>query len=710
MINTQVLKGNLIRQDYTTAFVLNQGDKGVPFKIELLENGAPYILQSTDIVTIEWLKPNGSPFLQDTGITKGDTYVEITTPEAISQSSGSGTFNIIISDGTTRKGTIKREYKVVSTSLRPGSVSEGVITDAITELRNLNTKLAETVQNNQEIINSNSAATKSDIASVNSSLEDIAINANTYGIVGDDATDNTSILQSLLDKGGLIRIVEPGIYKTKTLKIGDNTTLEVYPGAVLKLKNNTANYLITNKDYTNGNKNIKLIGVFDNNYQYGNDKVGGYADGKYPGHCLFFNNVVGLEYNKVTVKNAAKYASLIVNSKNIKCEDITFDTHSDGLHFQHPIFNCHINNVKGVTGDDTVAFTLGDYTDYKVSNVGNFEKITVNNVYADEGTLNVIKITGSGEGNQYCFKDMEFNNIFGNNVQIGLVRVVLDNASNTDLQQHKLYNVRFNNIRGTITTTDTSKMAYEFVDIADGDIYIDGFDIDTTRKNISFRQCNLNSINISRNLLRDAEGNYDSILNISQNSTIKTLNIDNITLNNFNCKFLTTLGGIEKININKCYITGKSNTLGTFIDYIKYDNTPVDTVTCNITVRDSSFDTFAQLFSCYASLKITLINTIVNNVGKRFLLRTNLTENDTIFVNVIGCEGEFNPNFNGSVGKFRINMDSGHINCPLSSISPECYDTVIQEYIYHLSDDDPNHRTWGKYIYNGTEWKSVFGS
>ena len=114
MINTQVLKGNLIRQDYTTAFVLNQGDKGVPFKIELLENGAPYILQSTDIVTIEWLKPNGSPFLKDTGITKGDTYVEITTPEAISQSSGSGTFNIIISDGTTRKGTIKREYKVES--------------------------------------------------------------------------------------------------------------------------------------------------------------------------------------------------------------------------------------------------------------------------------------------------------------------------------------------------------------------------------------------------------------------------------------------------------------------------------------------------------------------------------------------------------------------------------------------------------------------
>ena len=174
MINTQVLKGNLIRQDYTTAFVLNQGDKGVPFKIELLENGSPYILQNTDIVAIEWYKPNGNPFLQDTGITKGDTYIEITTPEAISQSSGSGTFNVIISDGTTRKGTIRREYKVIPTSMRPGATSEDTITDAITELRNLNTEIASTVQNNQELINNNTAATKSDINSINSSLEEKA--------------------------------------------------------------------------------------------------------------------------------------------------------------------------------------------------------------------------------------------------------------------------------------------------------------------------------------------------------------------------------------------------------------------------------------------------------------------------------------------------------------------------------------------------------
>lgn len=112
MINTQTLKGNLVNQDYSTAFTLSQGDKGVPFRVELLENGTPYTLQSTDIVTIEWLKPNGNPFLQEGGIKYGTNYIEFTTPEAVAQYSGTGTFNIIITNNNVRKGTIRREYRV----------------------------------------------------------------------------------------------------------------------------------------------------------------------------------------------------------------------------------------------------------------------------------------------------------------------------------------------------------------------------------------------------------------------------------------------------------------------------------------------------------------------------------------------------------------------------------------------------------------------
>lgn len=174
MISTQTLKGNLVLQDYTTAFTLNQGDKGVPFKIELIDNGTPYTLLSTDTVSIEWYKPNGSPFLQEGNIKYGTNYIEITTPEAIAQYSGSGTFNIIISDGTVRKGTIRREYKVIPTSMKPGSVSEDTITDAITELRELNSTLTATIQTGNLDNYAKKTYVDKEVDLINSSLEDIA--------------------------------------------------------------------------------------------------------------------------------------------------------------------------------------------------------------------------------------------------------------------------------------------------------------------------------------------------------------------------------------------------------------------------------------------------------------------------------------------------------------------------------------------------------
>ena len=194
MISTQTLKGNLINQDYSTAFTLNQGDKGVPFRVELLENGTPYTLLSDDIVTIEWLKPNGNPFLQEGDIKYGTNYIEFTTPEAVAQFSGSGTFNIIITNNNVRKGTIRREYKVVPTSMKLGSISEDVITDAITELRELSVEIADTVQNNQDLINNNQVATQGQVNTINTNLDSINTNIKTIN------TNINSINSSLEEK------------------------------------------------------------------------------------------------------------------------------------------------------------------------------------------------------------------------------------------------------------------------------------------------------------------------------------------------------------------------------------------------------------------------------------------------------------------------------------------------------------------------------
>ena len=262
MIETQILKGNLIKQDYANAFTLNQYDKNISYKVNLIGiNGNAYVLDSSDVVTIEWQKPNGRPFLQSSNITKGDTYVTILIPEAVTQYAGAGSYNIIITNGGARKGTIKREYSVIANSVRSGTNSEDVITDVVTELRELNATLTETVQNNQEIINSNTAATKQDIANVNSSLEEKAkqsvnyINILKYGADNTGANDCSTLLNNILKSFGEDNItvyIPKGNYLIEnTIEIPSNTTIT------------GEGTLILNKAYGLHGKNIKNVCISD---------------------------------------------------------------------------------------------------------------------------------------------------------------------------------------------------------------------------------------------------------------------------------------------------------------------------------------------------------------------------------------------------------------------------------------------------------------
>jgi hypothetical protein len=226
----------------------------VPFKIELLENGTPYTLLDTDTVSIEWLKPNGQPFLQDGDIIYGTNYIEIITPEAVAQYSGSGTFNIIISDGDVRKGTIRREYKVVATSMAPGSVSEDVITDAITELRDLNDTLLDTIAAG----NLSQYAKVVDLDTLKSQLP---INVLTLGVDNTGTTDNTSLFNTILSSHKNL-FFPAGTYKG-TLYLPSNVTLQgikpSYNTSTLKLENGTIIGAI--QSWGGKNSTIKNIGV-----------------------------------------------------------------------------------------------------------------------------------------------------------------------------------------------------------------------------------------------------------------------------------------------------------------------------------------------------------------------------------------------------------------------------------------------------------------
>lgn len=206
MINTQVLKGNLIRQDYSTAFTLNQYDKNISYKINLIEvNGNGYTLDSSDVVTIEWQKPNGQPFLQTSNIVKGDTYITLLTPEAISQFAGNGSYNIIITNGDARKGTIKREYSVIANSMRSGTSSEDVIGDSIIELQ----ALVNTVQTYDSRLEEK--ASKTDIATTNARID--TFTALTEGSTTGDAelADGRNVNgKTYTNIGGAIRAISSG--------------------------------------------------------------------------------------------------------------------------------------------------------------------------------------------------------------------------------------------------------------------------------------------------------------------------------------------------------------------------------------------------------------------------------------------------------------------------------------------------------------------
>lgn len=251
MIETQLLKGNLIKQEHSLAFTLNQYDKNISYKINLIGvNGNGYTLDSSDVVTIEWQKPNGQPLLQTSNIVKGDTYITLLTPEAISQIAGTGSYNIIITNGDTRKGTIKREYSVISNSMRSGTTSEDVIGDNIIELQ----ALVNTVQTYDSRLEEK--ANKSDIGSplIASTVSEMTDTTKVYVYVGSE-TGYTSGNWYSYDGTSW---TSGGVYNSQGISDNSITPKKTtFFGAVSSGKNKYNKDNVTNGyylDYSSGNK------------------------------------------------------------------------------------------------------------------------------------------------------------------------------------------------------------------------------------------------------------------------------------------------------------------------------------------------------------------------------------------------------------------------------------------------------------------------
>lgn len=256
-----------------------------------------------------------------------------------------------------------------------------------------------------------------------------------YLDAGNSASTNSALIQAALDLGGYVQLVGIGIRElASTVVIGDDTTLNL-GGMTLKNAAGTRRAVIKNTAFDTNlaagsatNVNIAVInGTIDSNQTA---QSGGTA---HDTMTCNFSAVTGLKLKDLTfkVQVGGKYAARMHLCNRVHAEDIHMDgVASDGLHFQDGGSVHYINNITGSAGDDLVAYTIGDFSSYRLNNgYADFDRVNINNLFPDSTTLAVVKLAGGFPvATQYYFNSVEINGIFGtcSNTPI---KVVEDTAS-----------------------------------------------------------------------------------------------------------------------------------------------------------------------------------------------------------------------------------------------------------------------------------------
>jgi hypothetical protein len=259
------------------------------------------------------------------------------------------------------------------------------------------------------------------------------------------ASQNRQAIQQALDIGGYVFLGTPGTYLIDdTLKIGDNTTFELGSGVCIKLASGINKNMLQNKGYTSGsrNKNITLKGgTWD--YDEANKNFSGLNS-----IAILMKGVDGLTLRDITGLNVKKYVFLLADIYDLTVDTLHFNTASDGLHLQGPITKADIRNLKGTTGDDMLAFTIGDYTSYEISR-GDFVDITVDGLYP-KNALTAVKIAGNAP---YKIKNLSISNVYGN-----VINQTFYFQNDTNLLQTDIDDVFIKNVKTSSNNSNTVMM------------------------------------------------------------------------------------------------------------------------------------------------------------------------------------------------------------------------------------------------------------
>ena len=183
-----------------------------------------------------------------------------------------------------------------------------------------------------------------------------------------------------------------------TIQIDNNNSITLDNNTVLK--NASLSNMIRKKENVDRLQNIKLSGGI---YNYNNQSAGGNNL-----HTIFIHKCDDLFIEKLQVLNSSKYAFLLADINRGTIRDITLDTSSDGIHFQPPLKNILVENIKGTTHDDMVAITIGDFEAYNTS-VGDVDDIVIRNIQPNN-SMRALKLCGQ---NGYKFKNILMEQVYG---------------------------------------------------------------------------------------------------------------------------------------------------------------------------------------------------------------------------------------------------------------------------------------------------------
>ncbi len=246
-------------------------------------------------------------------------------------------------------------------------------------------------------------------------------------LYGDMIHDDTSALQELLDKRGIVTLDRPGTYLvSRTLIIHSNTRFILSPGAKILAAPFSKCALIQNEHFAdNGvrDENIEIFGgIWDGNcdemgldavYEAKHREDQPYSPDLFKGKLIRFAHIDKLSLEKLTVRNPVSYGIQIADANGFVVRDIYFDYNwhfgtTDGVHINGPSYNGVIENLCGTTNDDMIGMTTIDESHAEVT-MGEIVNIYIHNISASNGYSGV-RLLSAGN---FDMRNIHISGVYG---------------------------------------------------------------------------------------------------------------------------------------------------------------------------------------------------------------------------------------------------------------------------------------------------------